>query len=76
MMISVLKQYRNVLAWFLSGLILALVVSLLTSNLTNDEIQAPSFVNSEYASYQQINQQPISDFAATHQEPNFYQQLL
>jgi hypothetical protein len=73
MMILSLKKYRNVLAWFMSGLILAVIVSLVTLSHTNDEIQAPSFAGSEYSGYQQIDRQPISDFAATHQEPNFYQ---
>ncbi|MEA5567269.1 hypothetical protein [Anabaena sp. UHCC 0399] len=62
-MISLLQQYKRSLAWFISGLVLAIVISLGISH------QQP-VIASQPNSPESVG---ISDFAATHLEPNFYQ---
>ena len=61
-MISLLQQYKRSLAWFISGLVLAILLSLGISD------QQPA------VAYQpNVDGYTVSEFAATHQEPNFYQ---
>ncbi|MEH1818750.1 MAG: hypothetical protein V7L31_06555 [Nostoc sp.] len=69
-MISLLKQYKRILAWFISGLVLAVLLFLGTSNqqpatASNSSYPTPSTVPNVTSTY--------SDFGATHLEPNFYQ---
>lgn len=72
--ISLLKQYKRTLAWFISGLFLAVLLFFVTSNqqpatasnpASNQSYTTPSTQLDATATY--------SDFGATHQEPNFYQ---
>ncbi len=62
-MISLLQQYKHTLIWFISGLVTAIVLSIATSH------QQPA------TAYQPTvpTVQAISEFAASHQEQNFYQ---
>ncbi|AFZ24374.1 hypothetical protein Cylst_2137 [Cylindrospermum stagnale PCC 7417] len=66
-MISLLNKYQRLLAWFISGLVFAVLLSLATPNqqpaTAANQIYAPSSNQSVMT----------SDFAATHLEPNFYQ---
>ncbi|MBW4668980.1 MAG: hypothetical protein KME60_16535 [Cyanomargarita calcarea GSE-NOS-MK-12-04C] len=62
-MISLLKQYKRSLFWFISGLVMAVIVSFGISH------QQPA--TAQQAPIAQ--QAAISEFAASHQEPNFYQ---
>ncbi|MEH1842303.1 MAG: hypothetical protein V7L20_27125 [Nostoc sp.] len=69
-MISLLKQYKRALVWFISGLVMAALLFLGTSNqqpaTASDQSQATaSTVPDVTATY--------SDFGASHLEPNFYQ---
>ncbi|MHC5717489.1 MAG: hypothetical protein ACYTX0_36595 [Nostoc sp.] len=73
-MISLLKQYKRTLAWFISGLFLAVLLFSVTSNqqpatasnpASNQSYTTPSTQLDATATY--------SDFGATHLEPNFYQ---
>ncbi len=69
-MISILKQYKRALVWFISGLVMAALLFLGTSNqqpaTASDQSQATaSTVPDVTATY--------SDFGASHLEPNFYQ---
>lgn len=66
-MISLLKKYHRLLAWFISGLVLAVLLSLGITNQKPANAFAP-FPNQDGAAAYSI-----SDFAATHLEPNFYQ---
>jgi len=62
-MISLLQQYKRSLIWFISGLVLAVVMSLAISH----EQPATAYQSN-------VNNVPtISEFAASHLEPNFYQ---
>ncbi|MCW5317497.1 hypothetical protein GTQ43_27935 [Nostoc sp. KVJ3] len=75
-MISLLKQYKRTLACFISGLVMAVLLFLGTSNQHPATAQQPATVsNQTYATAStQIDVSPTySDFAATHLEPNFYQ---
>lgn len=68
--VSVMKQYKSALAWFISGLLLAILLFLGTSN------QQPAIAYSESdvtASTQLDMSATHSDFENTHLEPNFYQ---
>ncbi|MCC5624929.1 hypothetical protein [Nostoc sp. CHAB 5715] len=68
--ISLLKQYKLALAWFISGLVMAALLFLGTSN------QQPATASSQRhatASTQLDVTATYSDFGATHLEPNFYQ---
>lgn len=62
-MISLLQQYKRSLVWFISGLVLAILLSLGISHPQPAVAYQPN-VESGYT---------VSEFAATHQEPNFYQ---
>ncbi|WP_375504524.1 hypothetical protein [uncultured Nostoc sp.] len=69
-MISLLKQYKRAFAWFISGLVMAALLFLGTSNqqpaTASDQSRATaSTVPDVTATY--------SDFGASHLEPNFYQ---
>jgi len=67
-MISLLKQYKRALAWFISGLVMAALLFLATSN------QQPATAQSHTtASTQPDVTATYSDFGASHLEPNFYQ---
>ncbi|MCC5643245.1 hypothetical protein LC607_09875 [Nostoc sp. CHAB 5824] len=69
-MISLLKQYKRALAWFISGLVMAALLFLGTSN------QQPATASSKSeatASTVLDVTATYSDFGATHLEPNFYQ---
>ena len=69
-MISLLKQYKSSLAWFISGLLLSVLLFLGTSN------QQPATASSQSyapASTQLDVTTTHSDFSDSHQEPNFYQ---
>jgi uncharacterized membrane protein len=68
--ISLLKQYKSAIAWFISGLILVVLLCLGTSN------QQPATASNQ--SLTTISTQPNvtatqPDYAVTHLEPNFYQ---
>ncbi|MEH2162235.1 MAG: hypothetical protein V7K38_14615 [Nostoc sp.] len=69
-MISLLKQYKRTLAWFMSGLVLAVLLFLGTSNQQPATATKPSHAK---ASTQLDVTATHSDFGATHLEPNFYQ---
>lgn len=69
-MISLLKQYKRALAWFISGLVMAALLFLGTSN------QQPATASEQsQATVSTVPDVPAtySDFGATHLEPNFYQ---
>ncbi|MEH1886837.1 hypothetical protein [Nostoc sp.] len=69
-MVSFLKQYKRTLVWFISGVVLAVLLFLGTSNQ-----QPATATNSSHttASTQLDMTATPSDFGATHLEPNFYQ---
>lgn len=69
-MISFLKQYKRTLAWFISGVVLAVLLFLGTSNQQPATATNPSHTT---ASTQVDVTATPSDFGATHLEPNFYQ---
>ncbi|MBG1268201.1 hypothetical protein [Nostoc sp. WHI] len=69
-MISLLKQYKSSLAWFISGLLLSVLLFLGTSNQQPATASSQSYVP---ASTQLNVTTTYSDFGATHLEPNFYQ---
>ncbi|MEH2442140.1 hypothetical protein [Nostoc sp.] len=69
-MISFLKQYKRTLVWFISGVILAVLLFLGTSNQQPATATNPSHTT---ASTQVDVTATHSDFGATHLEPNFYQ---
>jgi hypothetical protein len=61
-MISLLKQYKRSLFWFISGLVMAVIVSFgISHQQPATAQQAPAALSA------------ISEFAASHQEANFYQ---
>ncbi len=69
-MILLLKQYRLTLAGFISGLVIAVLLSL---GIQNHQL-ATAFIPTKVT----VSSQPKaiaadSDFAASHLEPNFYQ---
>jgi hypothetical protein len=66
-MVSSLQQYKHSLVWFISGLVMAFLISIGTS------YKQP--VTTSSRNYAPTSTQPVlvSEFAATHQEPNFYQ---
>ncbi|WP_017655815.1 hypothetical protein [Fortiea contorta] len=66
-MISLLQQYKRLLAWFISGLVVAFLVSIGTSS------PQPASASSANNIANPPQSALVSDFAATHQEPNFYQ---
>ncbi|MFN6570136.1 hypothetical protein [Dendronalium sp. ChiSLP03b] len=70
-MISLLKQYKRLLVWLISGLVITVLLSLATP----DRQTATAFNQSKATA---VSTQPsvnpeYPDFAATHLEPNFYQ---
>ena len=65
-MISSLQQYKSSLFWFITGLALAFLISFSISGDLVSQSSTPSYQTSPVTEY------PVSDFAATHQEPNFY----
>lgn len=68
--ISLLKQYKHTLAWFISGLVLAVLLFLGTSNQQPATASHPSYA----AAPNQVDvTATYSDFGASHLEPNFYQ---
>ncbi|MHC5598058.1 MAG: hypothetical protein ACYTXC_19320 [Nostoc sp.] len=68
-MISLLKQYKRSLAWFISGLVMSVLLFLGTSNQQPATASNPSHTTAST----QIDVNPTySDFAASHLEPNFY----
>lgn len=69
-MISLLKQYKSSLAWFISGLLLSVLLFLGTSNQQPATASNPSYAP---APTQVDVTRTYSDFGATHLEPNFYQ---
>lgn len=69
--IPLLNKYQRLLTWFISGLVFALLLSLGTLN-QQPATAANQAANQNFAP--SSNQSVIiSDFAATHLEPNFYQ---
>ncbi|MEH2064681.1 MAG: hypothetical protein V7K50_20890 [Nostoc sp.] len=68
-MISLLKQYKSTLAWFISGLVMAVLLFLGTSNQQPATASNPIHAT---ASTQLDVTTAYSDFGATHLEPNFY----
>jgi hypothetical protein len=62
-MISLLQQYKRTLIWFISGLVAAILISVATSY----QQPASAYVPSASTIH------PRSEFAASHQELNFYQ---
>ena len=78
-MISLLKQYKRTLAWFISGLFLAVLLFFVTSNQQPATASNPASNPASNESYTTPSTQLVdatatySDFGATHQEPNFYQ---
>ncbi|BBD68647.1 hypothetical protein NIES4072_40380 [Nostoc commune NIES-4072] len=68
-MISLLKQYKRALAWFISGLVMAALLFLGTSN----QQPAIAFEQSQAISTQADVTATDLDFGASHLEPNFYQ---
>ena len=71
-MISLLKQYKRALVWFISGLVMAALLFLGTSNQQPATATAFSQIHAT-ASTQLDVTATYSDFGATHLEPNFYQ---
>ena len=68
-MISFLKQYKRALAWFISGLVMAALLFLGTSNqpvTASEQSQATAFTQPDVTARD-------LDFGATHLEQNFYQ---
>ncbi|WP_334952843.1 hypothetical protein [Nostoc sp.] len=73
-MISLLKQYKRTLVWFISGLVLAVLLFFGTSNQQPATASNPVFNQSHTTPFTQLDVTPTySDFSATHLEPNFYQ---
>lgn len=73
-MISLLKQYKRTLAWFISGLFLAILLFFVTSNQQPATASNPVFNQSYTTPFTQLDVTPTySEFGATHLEPNFYQ---
>jgi hypothetical protein len=68
--ISFLNHYKRTLVWFLSGVVLAVLLFLGTSNQQPVTATEPSHAT---ASTQVDVTATHSDFGATHLEPNFYQ---
>ncbi|MEH2349234.1 MAG: hypothetical protein V7K55_14695 [Nostoc sp.] len=69
-MISFFKQYKHTLVWFISGVVLAVLLFLGTSNQQPATATKPSHAT---VSTQLDVTATHSDFGATHLEPNFYQ---
>ncbi len=69
-MISLLKQYKRTLAWFMSGLVLAVLLFFGTSNQQPATASNPSYART--ATQVDVTA-TYSDFGASHLEPNFYQ---
>lgn len=68
--ISLLKQYKRTLTWFISGLLLAVLLFLGTSNQQPATASNPNYA----AAPTQVDvTATYSDFGASHLEPNFYQ---
>lgn len=66
-MISLLQKYKRFIAWLLSGLVVTVLISFAKSH----QQQTTAHPTSDTANHQQPAL--ISEFAATHLEPNFYQ---
>ncbi|MEH2000082.1 hypothetical protein [Nostoc sp.] len=73
-MVSLLKQYKRTLVWFISGLFLAVLLFFGTSNQQPATASNPASNQSHTTPSTQLDVTPTySDFGATHLEPNFYQ---
>lgn len=84
-MIPLVKQYKSALAWFISGLVLAVLLFLGTSAQESATISNRSITTAFTQSANVFNQSATtaspqadvtatySEFGATHLEPNFYQ---
>lgn len=68
--ILLLKQYKRSLAWFISSLVLAVLLSLGTTNQQPAAAYNPTIVKN---STQPKANAAYPDFAASHLESNFYQ---
>ncbi len=68
--VSVMKQYKRTLAWFISGLVLAILLFLGT---LNQQLATASNQTHITALIQPDMSATHSDFENTHLEPNFYQ---
>lgn len=66
-MISLLNKYQRLLAWFISGLVFAVLLSLATPN------QQPATAANQMYTPSSTTLYSGADFANTHLEPNFYQ---
>ncbi|BAZ31319.1 hypothetical protein NIES4074_37910 [Cylindrospermum sp. NIES-4074] len=70
-MIPLLNKYQRLLAWFISGVVVALLLSLIAPNqqpaAAANQIYTPSSTQPSATAYSN------TDFANTHLEPNFYQ---
>ncbi|WP_229549166.1 hypothetical protein [Nostoc sp. CHAB 5836] len=71
-MISLLKQYKRVFAWFLSGLVMAALLFLGTSNQQPATATVSNQIHATTSTQLDLTD-TYSDFGATHLEPNFYQ---
>jgi|GEM_PF-899686 uncharacterized membrane protein len=71
-MISLLKQYKRALAWFISGLVMAALLFLGTSNQQSATATTPDQSQPTASTVPDVTA-TYSDFGATHLEPNFYQ---
>lgn len=69
-MTSLLKKYNRTLVWFISGVVLAVLLFLGTLNQQPATATKPSYAT---ASTELDVTATHSDFGATHLEPNFYQ---
>jgi len=76
-MISLLKRYKRLLPWMISGLVIAFLLSLggleqKPATAFNPSQATPSFQSVPTSTGSSLGA-TYSDFAATHLEPNFYQ---
>ncbi|QSJ18659.1 hypothetical protein JYQ62_07795 [Nostoc sp. UHCC 0702] len=76
-MISLLKQYKRLLPWMISGLLIAFLLSLggldqKPATAFNPSQPTPSIKSAATSTGSNLSS-TYSDFAATHLEPNFYQ---
>lgn len=77
-MILLLKQYKRSLAWFLSSLVLAVLLSLGTTNQQPTAAYNPTIVKNStqlraIAVATPTKNAAYPDFATSHLESNFYQ---
>jgi hypothetical protein len=76
--ILLLKQYKRSLAWFISSLVLAILLSLGTTNQQPSAAYNPTIVNNSTQPRAIAATTPRAiaaypDFATSHLESNFYQ---